>query len=150
LSLDLILEFIHHLCVFGLAAVIAAEFALVAPGLTGRRLQRLGAIDGLNGGLATLVLIVGFLRVFLGDAGSAYYLANWVFWTKIALVVVVGLLSIPPTVSILRWRRAAAADASFAVPAEDVTRLRRFFVAEIVVFAFIPIFAAMMARGIGL
>jgi putative membrane protein len=135
-SLDLILEFIHHLCVFGLAAVLAAEFALVTAGLTGPRLRRLGAIDGLNGGLATLVLVVGFLRV--------------VFWTKIALFVVVGLLSIPPTMAIMRWRRAAASDPAFAVPASDVANLRRFFIAEIAVFAFIPIFAAMMARGIGL
>jgi putative membrane protein len=150
MSLDLILEFAHHLCVFGIIAIAAAEFAMIVPGLSGERLNRLGVLDGLYGGAATLVIVVGFLRVFFGDAGSAFYISNPVFWTKIGLFVVMGLLSVPPTLAIMGWRRAAKADPAFTVPAEGIARARRFIVAEFVVFAFIPIAAAMMARGIGL
>lgn len=148
--LDLVLEFIHHLAVFGIVAVIAAEFALITPGVTGPSLQRLGMLDGVYGGLATLVLVAGFARVIWGDAGWEFYVLNWVFWTKIALFVVVGLLSIPPTIAIARWRKAGREDAAFAVPADGVAGIRRYFLAEFAVLAFIPIFAAMMARGIGL
>lgn len=148
--LDVILELIHHLAVFGIVAVLAAEMAMVAPGLSGRRLDLVGRLDGLYGGLATLVVIVGVSRVIWGDAGWAYYVMNWTFWVKMALFVAVGLLSIPPTMAIVRWRRAAKADASYAVTADAIAPLRRWFLAEAVLLALIPIFAALMARGIGL
>ena len=150
MSLDLILEFVHHLAVFGLVAVIAAEFVLIAPGMGAARLNQVGALDGAYGGLATLVIVAGFARVFWGDAGAGFYVANWVFWGKIVLFVIVALLSIQPTIEIVRWRRAAKADPAFTAPADGVARVRRFFLAEFAVLAFIPIFAAMMARGIGL
>jgi putative membrane protein len=148
--LDLILEFIHHVAVFGLVGVAAAEFAMIAPGLGGSKLMRLAALDGVYGGLAGLIVIAGFARVFLGDAGSAFYLGNLVFWTKITLFVIVGLVSIRPTLVIQRWRRAAQADPNFAVSDEGVSQVRPWFLAEFALLAFIPIFAAMMARGIGL
>jgi len=132
--LDLVLEFIHHLAVFGIVGTLAAEFVMLAPGVGGVRLQRLA----------------GFARVIWGDAGWDFYVLNWVFWTKIVLFVIVGLLSVPPTIAIARWRRDAKADPSFAIPADGVARLRRFFIAEFAVLAAIPIVAAIMARGIGL
>lgn len=150
MSLDLILEFIHHLAVFGLVAALGAEFALLQPGVTGARLQQVGRLDGVYGGLAALVIIAGAARVVWGDAGWQFYVMNWVFWGKMALFVAVGLLSIRPTIEIARWRRAGAADPGFAVPADGVAGLRRFFIAQFVLIALIPIFAAMMARGIGL
>ncbi|MEO6396359.1 MAG: DUF2214 family protein [Devosia sp.] len=150
MSLDLILEFVHHLSVFSLVGVAAAEFVLLAPGLSGERLELLGRLDGAYGGLAALILIAGFARVLWGDAGWAFYVLNWVFWVKIGLFVLVGLLSIRPTLDILNWRRAAAGDPAFAVPADAIAGARRFFIAEFALLAFIPIFAAMMARGIGL
>lgn len=150
MSLDLILELIHHVSVFGLVGVVAAEYALIRPGLAGEQLRRVGRLDGAYGALAALVVLAGVARVIWGDAGWQFYVMNWTFWTKMALFVAVGVLSIRPTIAIARWRRAGAADPSFAVPAEAVAGLRRFFVAQFALIAFIPIFAALMARGIGL
>jgi putative membrane protein len=148
--LDLTLEFVHHLAVFSLVAVIAAEFALVVPGLTGARLRQVGALDGAYGGLAALIVVVGVSRVIWGDAGWEFYVFNWTFWVKMALFVAVGLLSIRPTLTILRWRSAAKGDPAFAVPADAVADIRKFYLAQFALLALIPIFAALMARGIGL
>jgi putative membrane protein len=148
--LDLILEFAHHLAVFSLVAVIAAEFALIVPGLSGRRLRQVGALDGAYGGLATVIVLVGAARVIWGDAGWDYYVMNWTFWTKMALFVAVGVISIRPTLQIVRWRRTAAADPAFTVPADEVSAIRKYFLAQFALLALIPIFAALMARGIGL
>lgn len=150
MSLDLILEFAHHLAVFSLVGVIAAEFVLIRPGLAGRQLEQVGALDGAYGALATIIVLVGFARVIWGDAGWAFYVLNWVFWTKMALFVGVGLLSIKPTMEIIKWRKAAKGDTSFAVTPAHIAAVRPFFLAEFAVLVFIPIFAAMMARGIGL
>ena len=148
--LDLVLEFIHHIAVFSLVAVIAAEFVLIVPGLTGNRLRQAGALDGAYGGLAGLIVIVGVARVIWGEAGWEFYVYNWTFWVKMALFVAVGLISIRPTMTILRWRTAAKGDPAFAVPAEAVAGIRGFFLAQFALLALIPIFAALMARGIGL
>jgi uncharacterized membrane protein len=64
-------------------------------------------------------------------------------------LVAVALLSINPTIKIIRWRRALTADSAFLPAAPDIAGVRRFLWAEAVFFAFIPTFAAAMARGYG-
>ena len=147
---DLLLAIVHHLLVFSLAAILAFEFATVRPGLTGADLRRLGIIDLHYGLIAALVLIVGFARVYMGVKGPEAYLGAWSFWAKITAFVVVGLLSVPPTLRILQWRRRARAEPGFALGAAEVKAVRPFLIAELAIFALIPVFAAMMARGIGL
>jgi putative membrane protein len=147
---DLVLACLHHLLVFGLAAVLAAEIATVRPGLAGAALKRLAIVDGHYGAIAMLVIVVGVLRVIYGVKGPAFYLPNPMFWAKMGAFALVAILSIQPTVRILQWRRKAKADAGFTLPAEEAGRVRRFLIAEACAFAFIPLFAAAMARGVGL
>jgi putative membrane protein len=149
-DLDLIFAILHFLLVFVLVAIMTMELMLLKPGLSGGRLAQLGGIDGAYGGAAMALIVVGFLRVFFGATDSSFYLMNWVFWAKIAAFVIVGLLSIKPTVDILRWRRAASADTGYVVPDGEVKAARTFVRAETVVFILIPIFASLMARGYGL
>jgi putative membrane protein len=58
-------------------------------------------------------------------------------------------LSIGPTRTFMRWVRAAAKDAAFAVDHAVAAPTRRLVAIEMVLFALIPLFAALMARGIG-
>lgn len=148
---DLILAITHHLVVFGIAAVLAAELALMRPAaMSPHTVRLLGRFDAAYGVLAIAILAIGFARVWFGAKGPDFYLPNHVFWAKVGAFAVVGLLSIKPTLRILAWQKALKADAAFVPPLEEVAVLRRRLLAEIHVFALIPIFAAMMARGIGL
>ena len=144
MDVDLLLASAHHLAVFALAAILAAEFVLLRPGLAGDRLALIGRIDGFYGGLAALVIIIGILRVVFGATGWDYYAGNWAFWLKMAAFGGVGLASLPPTLAILRWRRAG-----IAPTAADIGSLRPYLLLQLGLFALIPIFAAMMARGYG-
>jgi putative membrane protein len=148
--LDLILAIAHHLAVFSLAGILAAELALLRPGIAGERLQQLGRLDGAYGGLAMLVIVVGVLRVFFGRTDAGYYIGNPVFWMKMAAFVGVGLLSIQPTIALARWRRSGRGDPAFTPPVDAIARSRRFLFGEVAVFVLIPVFAAAMARGFGL
>jgi putative membrane protein len=148
--LDLVLAILHHLLVFSLAGLLAAELALIRPGLGGAVLRALGGVDAGYGVTATLILAVGFSRVFLGAKGSAFYLSNPMFWAKMTAFAVVGLLSIAPTMLILRWRKRARSETGYVPPAGEVATARRVLVLELMVFALIPAFAAAMARGYGL
>jgi len=146
---DLILAIAHHLAVFTLVAIFAAEFALLRPGIEGKRLAQLGALDRAYGGVAMLVIVVGIARVIFGSAGWEYYVGNWVFWAKMIAFLGVGLASIAPTVAILRWVKAAKADAGHTPPPAEVSAARRFLYLQAVLLVFIPSFAAAMARGYG-
>lgn len=146
---DLLLAILHHLLVFGLAGILFAEFALLKPGLGGRNLSLLGRLDGAYGGLSMAIIIVGVCRVIFGLKGWEYYVGNHAFWGKMAAFLVVGLLSIPPTLRIIKWRRAAASSTDYAVPDSEIASMRRYVHGEMAFFALILVFAAMMARGYG-
>ncbi len=147
---DLILAIAHHLCVFTLAGLLIAEVALLRPGIAGERIRQIASVDAAYGAVAGLIIIVGILRVIFGDKGAEYYMHNWAFWLKMAAFLIVGLLSVPPTLAILGWRRQQKADPAFTPDPTLVGRLRRFYTGEIIAFAFIPAFAAAMARGYGM
>jgi putative membrane protein len=143
---DAALAILHHLLVLGLAITLAMELALTRPGLTAVEANRLARIDAGFGATAGLVLVVGLLRVWLGAKGADYYLGNVWFWAKMASFAAVGLLSVPPTLAFMRWRRGLTADAA-ALPADAaVARVRGFLRLEVLVLLLVPVFAALMAR----
>lgn len=147
---DLVLASAHHLIVFALAAVLAAELALMRPAAVSPGTVRLlGRFDAAYGLLSLSILAIGFLRVWYGAKGPDFYLQNSMFWAKIAAFGTVGLLSIRPTMRIAAWQKLLKADAAWMPAPDEVRNLRRFMLAELVVFALIPVFAAAMARGVG-
>lgn len=58
----------------------------------------------LNGIAATLVLVVGLVRVFYLEKGSAYYFSNGPFLAKLAFYGLASILSLVPTLEVRRWR----------------------------------------------
>ena len=147
--IDLILAIAHHALAFTLAALLAAEFVLVRPGLAGRELKLLGRIDQAYGAVAGGVILVGVLRVIFGLKGWEFYVYNTSFWGKMMVFAAVGALSIGPTVSVVRWRRAALGSAGiYVVPDTEIAAARRFIRWQAGLFLLIPLFAAMMARGV--
>ena len=149
MDIDLILASGHHLAVFLLVAILAAEFALLRPGLSGARVGQLARIDAAYGGVATLVIIVGVLRVIFGASGWEYYVDNYAFWGKMAAFLAMGLLTIQPTIAIRKWLKAQKGDANYAVPATEIATSRRYIHLQAGMLLLIPIFAAAMARGYG-
>ncbi|MEO8685886.1 MAG: DUF2214 family protein [Devosia sp.] len=147
LDLDLTFAILHHVAVFTLVGIIAAEFALLRPGLAGSRLSQLARIDRLYGIAASVVVVIGILRIFFGGKGWEFYVASDMFWGKMLAFVIVGLLSIQPTIALGRWAKALTADAGFVPPAGEIAKSRKFINAEVIILVLIPIFAAAMARG---
>ena len=147
---DWALASLHHLAIFTLAATIAAELAILMGIIDAKAIVRLATIDAGYGAAATAVVIFGVARVIWGAKGYEYYLANHVFWTKMALFLIVGLLSIRPTFRYLAWRRQLRANAAFAPATAEVARMRAYLWAEAAFFLAIPVAAAAMARGYGL
>jgi putative membrane protein len=146
---DLVLASAHHVAVFTLVALFAAEFALVRPELSGPRIKQLASLDAAYGAMAGVVIVIGLLRVFFGSIEESYYWSNHAFWGKMVAFLVMGLLTIPPTLAFRRWLKASAASLDYAPPVEEIAASRRFIHIQAGVLMLIPIFAAAMARGYG-
>jgi putative membrane protein len=147
---DLVLAIAHHILLVAIVATLFTELAVVRSGITPAWVQRIGRIDGLFGAAAGLILVIGFLRVFIGITPEAFYLRNPLFWAKIGAFAAVAILSIWPTLAIASWNRQLRADPAFVPPPAEIGRIRRFIVWEAAIFFLIPTFAAVMARGYGL
>jgi putative membrane protein len=147
--LDLVLASAHHLAVFTLVALFAAEFALLRPGLGGGRVNQLARIDAAYGAVAGIVIVVGILRVIFGAGSWEYYVGNQFFWAKMAAFLVMGLLTIPPTLAFRRWVKAGGGAADYAPPETEIAASRRYLHLQAAVLLLIPIFAAAMAGGFG-
>lgn len=143
--LDTTLAVMHHLGMFTLLGLLAMQLAYARRGLQLEQVVALARVDRLYGAFSGLVIAVGFARVVYAAKGWDYYSHNAYFWAKMAAFAGVGLLSIRPSISFVQWRRANT------TPGEaQLAQVRRFLVAEVVLFAFIPLFAALMARGYGM
>jgi len=143
---DAVLAIAHHLLVFALAMVLASEAMLVRPQISAADAIKVARIDIAFGILAGLILVVGFGRVYFGIKGPDYYWHNPFFHAKLGAFLLVGILSIWPTIRFLRWRAAFGRDAAFVPPTSEVEKIRKFIHLELVVFFLIPVFAALMAR----
>ena len=146
---DLVLAIVHHLLVFILAGILAFEIGTVRLTMKRDEILRVVRVDMWYGILAGVIIVVGFIRVTVAAKGWVYYEVNAFFWAKIATFLVVGLLSIVPTVAMIRWRNAWKSDAAFAPTADAVRRVRGYLWAEAALFLLLPVFAAAMARGYG-
>ena len=131
---DWALASLHHLAIFTLAAMIAAELAILMGTIDPKAIVRLATIDAGYGAAATAVVVFGVCRVIWGAKGYEYYLANHIFWTKMALFLIVGLLSIAPTLRYLKWNRALRADSAFRPDVAEIGRLRAYLWAEAAFF----------------
>jgi putative membrane protein len=147
--IDLLLAIVHHLCAFGIAATVTAELVLVRPGMQPSAVRLAARYDAAYGVLAAGLLVIGFLRVYFGAKGADYYFHNHIFLTKVGLFLIMGLLSIKPTLRFLRWQKALRADPGFTPEETEIKAVRKLLMAEIHVFSLIPIAAAAMARGYG-
>lgn len=141
---DFSLAVVHHLVVFALLAIVVAELALVRRGMDAATLATVARIDLAYGALAAIALAAGLVRAVYAAKGWYFYSNNGFFWAKIAIFVVIGLLSVPPTLKFIQWRKRQHLPQDAQVDA-----VRNYLWAELVLFALLPLCAAAMARGYG-
>jgi len=139
--------FLHHAAAFVLFAALVVEFVTIRDELTLRSARRLQLADMVFGIAAGVVLVVGLLRVVYFEKGAAYYFGNWAFIAKLSLFILVGLLSVYPTIRFLSWRKAVKQGQVPQVDAGALRSLRMVIHIELMGAVLILLFAAMMARG---
>jgi putative membrane protein len=141
--------YLHHIAAFLVTATLMVELVVLKNDLTLQSARSILRMDMVYGIAATVLLIVGFVRVFHTEKGEAYYFASGTFIGKLALFIVVGLLSIYPTLKFLGWRKALREQRLPEFDAATRRKVRMIIHIELTLIFIIILLAIMMARGIG-
>ena len=147
--LESLLAYAHFLAILGMVVFLSAEAVLCRPQwLNAAVVERLGKVDLIYGIAAGAVLLTGVLRTWLGMKGAAWYWTNPLLHLKLTLFVVIGLISIKPTLLFVRWRRQLRSGG--ALPDEaQIGTARRWVMVQAHLLPLIPLAAVFMARGYG-
>jgi putative membrane protein len=145
MTTEIFLRYIHFISIFTIVGALSSEHLLLKKELTRGHIKTLARIDAVYG-IAALTLLIAGLTLWLGSFGkpAVYYTKNWVFHTKITLFLIVGLLSIYPTVFFIKNRKGNPLEI-IAVPKAIFWMLR----VELLLLFIIPLLAGLMAHGVG-
>ncbi|MGE5615466.1 MAG: DUF2214 family protein [Bacillota bacterium] len=149
LWLDALYAYLHYTAIFLLFAFLTVEVVLMRGKLDAAAVRLLGRVDLWYFGSAIGALVTGLLRLTLGAKGADFYLTAWPIYVKLGLFLAVALLSVQPTLTFIRWRRAFEADAAWRVGEAERARVRRWLMIEVHLAALIPAVAVIMSRGLG-
>ena len=141
----IITRYLHFIAVFAIVGAIIAEQFLVSNKMSRYEIKRISKIDGIYGLGAILVLVAGLLLWFAVGKPAQFYSRNWIFHTKLTMFVVLGLLSIYPTIFFLKNRKGDDLDTEITVPKAVIVLLRL----ELILIIIMPILATYMSLGIG-
>ncbi|MCS6975166.1 MAG: DUF2214 family protein [Cyclobacteriaceae bacterium] len=145
MTAELFLRYIHFISIFAIVGSLASEYVLLKQTLSRAELNRLAKVDAVYG-IAAITLLAAGLTLWLGgfEKPSEFYSKNWIFHLKLTLFILVGLLSIYPTVFFLKNRRGKP-DETVTVPSVVFIILKM----ELALLFIIPVLAGLMSRGIG-
>lgn len=146
---EALLAYAHILAILTLVVFITSEAVLCRPEwMNAAAVERLVKVDRIYGIAAGVVLLTGLLRIYLGAKGSSYYWSNWLLHAKLGMFVLVGLISILPTLRFARWAKALRTTGALPA-AEEVRKARKLVMVQAHIIPLIPLAAVFLARGFG-
>jgi putative membrane protein len=148
MTASVVFAFLHHLAAFVIFGALFAELILLKREIDAPTVRSLARIDAMYGIAAMALIVFGAVRVHFTEKGAAFYLHNAAFIAKIALFVVIGLLSIYPTRRFMAWRRELGAGRPLTEDAAVGAKLRSRVHLELGLFLIVILCAVLMARGI--
>ncbi len=146
---DALLAYFHFSAIFLLFAFLTVEAMVLRNPLDAAAVRLIARVDMWYFAAAILAVASGVMRMFWGAKGIAFYTANPMFQIKAGLVIAIGILSFPPTMQFMRWSRKLLENPAFLPQDVERLRVRRMVMIALHIAALLPLFAVLMARGIG-
>ncbi len=141
---EIIVRYFHFFGIILLSSMLITQNVLLTKNINRETILRLSRIDTLYGLGAIITLLCGLLLWFAVGKSAAYYNTNPLLHIKVSLFVLIGLLSIPPTIFLNRNRRRH--EPNIEIP-NKIIRIKRL---ELLGLLIMPLLAVLIARGIGL
>jgi putative membrane protein len=142
--------FLHFFAVFGIVSAVFFQWFTMSKAPSCIEAKRIQLCDRWYGVFSVVLLVVGFLRVLYFEKGKDFYFSSPFFRLKLALFLVLGLLSIYPTVKFISWRKETSLEKPPIIPERQYTAISRILNLELLVLLAIALCASLMARGLGL
>ena len=141
---EITVRYIHFISIFAIVGTLMSEHLLLKKEMTRIELKRVSRIDAIYG-LTALTLLGAGLTLWFSGVGkpSVFYSKNWIFHLKITCFLLIGLLSIYPTIFFLKNR--GDQNELVKIPTIIFILLRM----ELLLLFIIPLLAGLMARGVG-
>ena len=143
-------RYLHFISILLVYAAVFAEFIMLSRTLSRKRLSFLAKIDGIYGMASIFVVGAGMAMWFGFDVGlgfkpTAWYMENPLFHLKYGLFVLVGILSIWPSIFFMHQRKGDQQE-EIKIPNHIRTIVR----IELIILSIIPMLAVLAAAGISL
>lgn len=145
-----VFAFLHFMAAFTVMFTVVYERLMYKQNLTVNEARRLQTADRWYGVGAIVVLIVGFLRVFYFEKGSEYYFSNPFFHLKLTLFIIIGLLSIYPTIRFMKWNKSIKNGEPIHIEDSVFKITKRILNLEVALLVILLFSASFMAKGLGL
>ncbi len=144
--IELILtRYVHFIGIIIVFALVFAENVMLKERLSRSEISRLFKVDNIYG-LFSIIVVGAGLYLWLGIGKPAdYYSQNHIFLTKVSLFILVGILSLWPSIFYFKNRKGDP-DQSVLVP----SKIRWIVKIELAILILIPLLATIMAQGVGL
>jgi putative membrane protein len=144
-----LVAYLHFVSAFGLVATLFFEWFTFSRTPTALDAKRLALADRWYGLFAVVLLVVGFTRAYAFGKGFDFYLHSPFFHLKLTLFVLIGLLSIYPTIRFMRWRPDIQAGRAPQVTAAQHRIISRSLAAQMLLLLLLLLAASLMAHGVG-
>ncbi|MES2026829.1 MAG: DUF2214 family protein [Pseudomonadota bacterium] len=141
--------FLHHIAFLVIMLMLSFEMLLLKQPLTLATAKKIQRYDAIYGVAAGLIIIIGGLRVMYFEKGADYYMHSAPFIIKMALFIVVGLISIHPTMTFLKWNKSLKQGVVPELSDAQNRKLRGIIHLELTLLGLMILCAAMAAKGIG-
>ena len=142
--------YVHYLGIILCFGALIFERIILKINLSKNETISIIIADVIYGIAGLAILITGILRVKYYGQGGVFYTNNPIFWLKVSLYIVIGLLSLYPTITYILWAIPLSKNKLPVITENLVKRFQLIIITELVGFTVIPFFATLMARGIGL
>jgi putative membrane protein len=141
---EILIRYLHFIGILIITASLFTEHLLLKQEMTPSEIKKLARIDQFYGIAAIVVLIAGLILWFWVGKPSAFYTRNFLFHIKLTLFLVLGILSIYPSVFFMKNRKSKLD--KIVVPNSIKILIR----IELMILFLIPLLAVFMSRGIGM
>jgi putative membrane protein len=142
--MDMILvKYIHFIGILFLSATLFFEYILVKEKMSNDVFKKVAKIDMYYGLSALVVLVSGLTLWFFVGKEVAVYTQNYLFHIKLTVFIIMGLLSVYPTIFFFKNRKTK--EKQIIVPSSIVTLVK----IECLLLLLLPLLGILVVNGYG-
>lgn len=142
--IDLLVRYAHFISIIVLASALVAQHLFYSPAINAMQCKKLRTLNIIYGAGAIVAFITGMLLWLAVGKPKEFYSQGGLIHMKMTLFIIMGLLSVVPTIFYKKASKLLAQNEAPITPPKYVIGVIR---AELVILLLLPLIAVFMAAG---